>query len=90
MVKNYKRKTERGNWSEQCMKNTVDVVSEEKMGYKLAAKTFSVPQTTLERKVKKARAAPEDPAAPTTLVKVPLGQKSEHFLMMKRKNFAII
>lgn len=50
MVRNYKRKTERGNWSEQSMKTAVDVI-EEKMGYKLAAKTYSVPQTTLERQL---------------------------------------
>lgn len=52
MVKNYKRKTDRGSWSEESMQNAVKSVIEGKMGYKLAARTFSVPQTILERKVK--------------------------------------
>lgn len=52
MVKNYKRKTNRGDWSEEVMRNAVDPVVQGKMGYYLAAKTFGVPQTTLERKVK--------------------------------------
>nr|CAI5854507.1 unnamed protein product [Callosobruchus analis] len=66
MVRNYKRKTERGNWSEQSMKNAVNAVVKREMGYKLAAKTYSVPQTTLERKVKAARVALEDPATSAT------------------------
>ncbi|GBP26105.1 hypothetical protein EVAR_15118_1 [Eumeta japonica] len=52
MVKNYKRTTNRGDWSEEVMRNAVDSVVQGKMGYYLAAKTFGVPQTTLERKVK--------------------------------------
>ncbi|CAG4998168.1 unnamed protein product [Parnassius apollo] len=49
------------------------------MGYKLAAKTYFVPQNTLERKVKESRTTLEDSAAPTTLVKVPLGPKKRTF-----------
>lgn len=52
MVKTYKRKTERGSWDELTMKNAINMVIERKMGYIVASKTFSVPQTTLERKVK--------------------------------------
>ncbi|CAH1994676.1 unnamed protein product [Acanthoscelides obtectus] len=55
MAKKYKRKTNRGEWSEENMKKTVEAVVEGKMGYMLAAKTFSVPQNTVERKVKEAR-----------------------------------
>jgi hypothetical protein len=47
------------------MKNAVDAGIEEKMGYMLAAKTFSVPQTTLERKVKLVRKKSEDDASIT-------------------------
>nr|CAI5833341.1 unnamed protein product [Callosobruchus analis] len=79
MVRNYKRKTERGNWSEECMKNAVNAVVKREMGYKLAAKTYSVPQTALEGKVKAARVALEDPAASATSVKVPLGPKRRTF-----------
>ncbi|KAG5869247.1 hypothetical protein JTB14_009898 [Gonioctena quinquepunctata] len=57
MVKSYGRKTERGNWGKQSLKNAVDVVIEGEMGYKLAAKTYYVPQMTPERKVKEARVA---------------------------------
>jgi hypothetical protein len=55
MVKTYKRKTNRGEWSQESLENSVDAVVERKMGYMIAAKTFSVPQTTLERKVKGAQ-----------------------------------
>nr|CAI5837101.1 unnamed protein product [Callosobruchus analis] len=79
MVRNCKRKTERGNWSEESMKNAVNAVVKREMGYKLAAKTYSVPQTTLQRKVKVARVALEDPAASATSVKVPLGPKRRTF-----------
>nr|CAI5867355.1 unnamed protein product [Callosobruchus analis] len=79
IVRNYKRKTESGDWSEESMKNAVNAVVKREMGYKLAAKTYSVPQTTLERKVKAARVALEDPAASATSVKVPLGLKRRTF-----------
>ncbi|CAH1961578.1 unnamed protein product [Acanthoscelides obtectus] len=42
--------TDRGGWTEEQMKNAVLAVVENKMGYYLAAKSFEVPQTTLERK----------------------------------------
>ncbi|XP_071052321.1 uncharacterized protein [Onthophagus taurus] len=53
MVRTYKKKTERGSWSEESMRNTVTEVVNGRMGYYRAATTFQVPQTTLERKVKK-------------------------------------
>ena len=48
MVKSYKRTKD---WSKEVMRNMVDSVVQGKMGYYLAAKAFSVPQTTLERKL---------------------------------------
>ncbi|XP_049879436.1 uncharacterized protein LOC126376220 [Pectinophora gossypiella] len=55
MVRNYKRKTNRGVWSEEEMKLAIQEVLDGKKGYKLASKIFNVPQTTLERKVNEAR-----------------------------------
>lgn len=84
MVYNYKRKSDRGKWSEEAMKKAIEVVLKGEMGYMLAAKSFSVPQTTLERKVKKAR----ENENRIENVKVPLGpilpvfsQKEEDELM---------
>lgn len=51
MIKTYKRKTDQGKWSKETMQNTITAVLEDKMEY-LAAKTYSTPQTILERKVK--------------------------------------
>ncbi|GBP86806.1 hypothetical protein EVAR_99886_1 [Eumeta japonica] len=59
------------------MEKAVDAVIEGKMGYMLAAKTFSVPQTTLEIKVKASR---ENLAASSSAsIKVPLGPKRPIF-----------
>ena len=38
MVRNYVRKTDRGSWSEEQMKNAVAAVLENNMGYYLAAR----------------------------------------------------
>ncbi|GBP12702.1 hypothetical protein EVAR_10342_1 [Eumeta japonica] len=77
MGKTYKKKTNRGDWAQESMEKTVDAVIEGKMGYMLAAKTFSVPQTTLERKVKASR---ENLAASSSAsIKVPLGLKRPIF-----------
>nr|CAI5824875.1 unnamed protein product [Callosobruchus analis] len=35
------------------MKNAVNAVVKREMGYKLAAKTYSVPQTTLKEKLRR-------------------------------------
>jgi hypothetical protein len=53
MVRNYQRKTDRGKWSEEKMMQAVLEVTNNRMGSKRAAESFGVPQTTLERKVKK-------------------------------------
>src|SRR5580765_3636310 len=74
MVRNYKRKTDRGQWSEEAMRNAISAVLEGKMGYYLAAKTYSVPHTTLERKIKQAHENKN-----IQKVKVPLGPKSPIF-----------
>lgn len=55
MVRNYKRKTDRGGWNEDQMKLAIQEVLDGRKGYKLASKTYNVPQTTLERKVNQAR-----------------------------------
>lgn len=53
MVRNYQRKTDRGKWSEEDMMKAVLEVVNNRMGCKRAAESFGLPQTTLERKVKK-------------------------------------
>lgn len=55
MVRTYKRTTNRGSWDPESMKNAVESVLNGEMGYKRAAASFGVPQSTLERKVKIAR-----------------------------------
>ena len=52
MVRTYKRKTERQSWSEVSMMEAIKAVKEGNMGYKLAAEKYSVPKTTLARRVK--------------------------------------
>jgi hypothetical protein len=58
MVRDYKRKSDRQQWSEQSMKEAVLSVINGEMGCKKAANKFAVPQTTLERYVKKERENP--------------------------------
>lgn len=58
MVRNYKKKTTRQEWSELSMQEAVNSVINGAMGYKKAAVQFNVPQTTLERYVKKKRENP--------------------------------
>ncbi|KAF2900054.1 hypothetical protein ILUMI_06138 [Ignelater luminosus] len=53
MPRNYKRKTNRQSWSVDCLTRALQEVFEGRMGYKKAARTFSVPQSTLEDRVKK-------------------------------------
>ncbi|XP_044750601.1 uncharacterized protein LOC123310947 [Coccinella septempunctata] len=69
MVRNYKRKTNRGKWSEAQMKLAIQEVLDGKKGYKSASKAYNVPQTTLERKVNQARKRENG----VQNVKVPLG-----------------
>ncbi|GBN54087.1 hypothetical protein AVEN_166155-1 [Araneus ventricosus] len=51
----YQRKTDRQSWSQESMSGAIQEVLEGNMGYRRASEAYSVPQTTLERKVKKAR-----------------------------------
>ncbi|XP_023310354.1 uncharacterized protein LOC111691547 [Anoplophora glabripennis] len=51
MVCKYKKKTSRGEWSKESMKQAVEKVLNKEMGYRKAALQYSVPQTTLERHV---------------------------------------
>lgn len=53
MVRNYTRKTNRQEWTTDSMNNAIQAVVSGQMGYLRASKQFSVPQTTLERYVKK-------------------------------------
>lgn len=51
MPRNYKRKSNRGEWSEDSMNKALDAVKNG-MPYKTASKQFSVPVMTLKRRVK--------------------------------------
>ena len=53
MVRNYVRKTTRQSWDEVSMQRAVLSVMNGDQGYKKAAEMYDVPQTTLERRVKK-------------------------------------
>lgn len=57
MVRNYKRKTDRGIWEEDDMRRAVRAVLNETMGFLRASATYNVPKSTLERRVRKARCA---------------------------------
>ncbi|RVE41476.1 hypothetical protein evm_013863 [Chilo suppressalis] len=59
MVRTYKKKTKRGEWSIDSMKIAVDKVLSKEMGYKKTASAYAVPQTTLERYVKKMKEGSE-------------------------------
>lgn len=47
MVRTYKKKTKRGEWSKIYMKIAIDKVLSKDMGYRKAASEYGVPQTTL-------------------------------------------
>ncbi|GBM18551.1 hypothetical protein AVEN_47943-1 [Araneus ventricosus] len=51
----YQRKTDRQSWSQESMAGAIQESLERNMGYRRASKAYSVPQTTLERKVKEDR-----------------------------------
>jgi hypothetical protein len=55
MPRNYKRTTNRQAWSEIYMKKAILEVTEGKSGYRVASRKFSIPQSTLEDRVKKYR-----------------------------------
>lgn len=51
----YVRKTNRQSWSVDSMAEAIEAMMEKRMGYKKAANTYEIPQTTLEARVKKAK-----------------------------------
>ena len=51
MVRNYKRKTNRQEWSAQNMEQAVAAVVKKEMGLRKASAQFNVPKTTLQRAV---------------------------------------
>lgn len=55
MPRNYKRTTNRQSWDEENMKRAIMEVIEGNSGYRVASRNFSVPQSTLEDRVKKYR-----------------------------------
>lgn len=55
MVRTYKKKSSRGSWSVESMKQAIDAVLSKSAGYRKAALLYGVPQTTLERHVAKIR-----------------------------------
>lgn len=84
MVRTYKRKTDRGQWLVDNMKNAIKAVLEQQMGFMLASKTYGVPRTSLQRKVNFARKNPEKPQ----LIKVPLGPKTTVFTVDEENELA--
>ncbi|XP_066970273.1 uncharacterized protein [Macrobrachium rosenbergii] len=52
MPRKYVRVSSRGEWNEAAMKSAIAAVREKKMGLKKASKEFSVPKTTLGRRVR--------------------------------------
>ena len=52
MVQNYKRKTERANWSEEQMKLAISAVQQKEMSLHQAAAAYSVPKDSLDCRVK--------------------------------------
>lgn len=61
MVRKYERISGRQSWSEEDMAKAVTAVVSGKMGYKLAARTFHIPRSTLQRRASKVRyQMPED------------------------------
>ena len=54
-MRNYQRKSNRQTWSESAMQQAILSVVNGNQGYKKAAETYCVPQTTLERRTTKFR-----------------------------------
>lgn len=42
----------RGEWTEENLKNAIKAVKENNMGVNQAARTYSIPKTTLKRRLK--------------------------------------
>lgn len=64
MVRKYERLSGRQSWSEEDMAKAVAAVVSGKMGYKLAARTFHIPRSTLQRRASKVRYQLPDDAKP--------------------------
>jgi hypothetical protein len=52
MVNKYKRTSNRQSWREDDMRNAIQAVEREEMGWLLASKTYNVPQATLRRRAR--------------------------------------
>ena len=52
MVRNYKRKTDRANWSEEEMKLAILAVENKELSIRKVAVVFGVPKESLNRQVK--------------------------------------
>lgn len=59
MVRDYKKKTNRQSWSTEAMNNAVEAVISGQSGCLKASNQFDVPQSTLERYVKKRKENPD-------------------------------
>lgn len=53
MVRNYIRKTGSQSWDEKSMENAIMACYNKEMGYRKIAVSFNMPQSTLERRLKK-------------------------------------
>lgn len=52
MVRNYKRKTQKANWSEDDLKNALKSIEKKEMSIRAAAVSFQIPFSTLQERVK--------------------------------------
>jgi len=52
MVYNYVKKTNRQEWDEDAMKKAITAVREGKFKIRAASKTFDVPYSSLQRRIK--------------------------------------
>ncbi|XP_059049832.1 uncharacterized protein LOC131844870 [Achroia grisella] len=64
MVRKYERMSGRQSWNEEDMAKAVQAVVSGKMGYKLAARTFHIPRSTLQRRASKIRYQQPDDTKP--------------------------
>ena len=61
MVRNYVRKTTRGNWDESQMRSAIECVQKKEMSIRKAAVVFAVPKDSLHRRIKGAlKSIPSD------------------------------
>lgn len=99
MPRTYKRKTNRQSWCLKSMEEAIKAVMSGTMGYLKAAKSFNVPQSTLEDRVKKANknkltteeASRKGNLGPCTTVFSEEQEKElvEHILMLESRLFGL-